>query len=118
MTLKWFHQSLAEGRWFTLTLAEQLGNIGSEIHRAIRARGDTARFDNAVGRAFELFYLTLSDDRWRFRRKEIARAKELFCDALSGGVEYNTTLEDLDKYFFHFAVAARLERERKMLARQ
>ena len=31
------HQSLAEGRWFTLSLAEQLANIGSEVSRAIRS---------------------------------------------------------------------------------
>jgi hypothetical protein len=52
----------------------------------------------------------LSDKRWKSRLKELARAKELFCDALLGGVEYGTTLEDLDKYFFQFAMAARLNR--------
>ncbi len=109
MTTQFFHKSLAEGRWFTLSLAEQLGNIGSEVNRAIRARGDQCKFDHAVSRALELFYLTLSDDRWRNRRKELARAKELFCAAVLGSEEYCTTLEDLDKYFFQFAMAARLK---------
>lgn len=88
------------------TLAEQLGNIGSEVSRAIKARSDQKRFDGAVDRALELFDLTLADPRWRKRLKEIARARELFCDAILGG-EYGTTLEDLDKYFFYFALAAR-----------
>jgi hypothetical protein len=104
------HQSLAAGRWFTFSLAEQLGNIGSEIHRAIRARGDVKRYDSAVLRAFELFDLTLSDARWRKRLKEIARARELFCDAISGSSEYGTTLEDLNTYFTYFALAARSNR--------
>lgn len=102
-----FHASLAEGRWFTLSLSEQLANIGSEVHRVVRARDDQSRFDHAVERALELFILTLSDNRWRFRRKELARAKELFCAAVAGSQEYHTSLEDLDKYFFHFALAAR-----------
>lgn len=105
-----FHSSLAEGRWFTFSLAEQLGNIGSEVSRCIRARGDDKRFEGAVFRALELFDLTLSDPRWRKRLKEIARARELFCDAIQDGKEYGTTLEDLDKYFYYFAFAARTNR--------
>lgn len=102
------HKSLAEGRWFQLSLAEQLGNIGSEISRAIKARGDEKRYDAAIDRAFELFYLTIEDPRWRKRLKEICRARELFCDAILGGQEYGSTLEDLDRYFMQFAIAARL----------
>ena len=32
---KALHQSLAAGRWFELSLAEQLGNVGSEVGRAL-----------------------------------------------------------------------------------
>jgi hypothetical protein len=110
MTSTFQHQSLASGRWFSLSLAEQLGNIGSEVSRAIRARGDDKRFEGAVVRALELFDLTLSDPRWRKRLKEIARAREVFCYAVNGSSEYNTTLEDLDKYFLYFALAARSNR--------
>jgi hypothetical protein len=103
------HPSLAEGRWFTLTLCEQLGNIGSEVYRAIRAGNDTIRYDLAVTRALELFDLTLADPRWRAQKrlKEIARARELFCDSAWGTCEYQTSLEDLDTYFTYFALAAR-----------
>jgi hypothetical protein len=107
MTTEFQHQSLAAGKWFTLSLAEQLGNIGSEVNRTIRARGDKNRYDNAVIRALELFDLTLSDTRWRTRLKEIARAREIFCDAAWGSSEYGTSLEDLNIYFFQFALAAR-----------
>jgi hypothetical protein len=104
------HQSLPEGRWFTFSLAEPLGNTGSEVNRVIQARADAKRFDSAVVRALELFDLTLSDSRWRKRLKEIARAREVFCDAAYGHSEYNTTLEDLNTYFFYFALAARSNR--------
>ncbi len=104
------HQTLAAGRWYEFSLAEQLGNIGSEVSRAIRARGDEKRFENAIFRALELFDLTISDKRWRKRLKELTRARELFCSAVYGNIEFDTSLEDLDKYFFTFALAARLKR--------
>lgn len=101
------HPSLAAGRWFQLSLAEQLGNIGSEVSRAMRSQGDEKRFENAVLRALELFSLTIQDPRWRKRLKELTRARELFCDAVYGGVEYGTSFEDLDRYFTYFGIAAR-----------
>jgi hypothetical protein len=107
MTVNFQHQSLAAGRWSNFSLAEQLGNIGSEVGRASRARDDEKRFNGAVTRALELFDLTISDPRWRKRLKEIARARELFCAAVFGGNEYGTSLEDLDNYFYYFAFAAR-----------
>ena len=64
----------------------------------------------AFERALELLDLTLADPRWRDRLREIARARELLCDAATGGREYGTTLEDLDRYFLAFAVAARARR--------
>jgi hypothetical protein len=104
------HQELAQGRWFTLPFLEQMGNIGSEVGRAANAQGkDETRFRGAVERALELFDLTLADARWikRKRLKEIARARELFCNAVYGNTEYNTSLQDLDRYFMQFAFAAR-----------
>ena len=103
------HQSLASGRWQQLSLPEQLGNIGSEISRAAKWQGrDKEIFENTVDRALELFDLTLDDPRWKSRLREIARARELFCDIIFGDKKYKTSLEDLDKYFTQFALAARL----------
>ena len=102
------HKNLAKGDWQKLSLIEQLGNIGSEIHRTILWRGkDEKLFENATLRALELSDLTLEDFRWQNRLREIARARELFCDAIYGNNEYKTTLEDLDRYFFQFAFLAR-----------
>jgi hypothetical protein len=87
-------------------------NIGSEVHRTILHRNKTDQFWNTVTRALELFELTLDDPRWRImnRLREIARAKELYCAAVLDSNQYNTTLEDLDKYFMYFACQARADR--------
>ncbi len=104
------HESQAAGKWHTLSLAEQMGNIGSEVGRAARASGDVVRFEGAVTRAFELIDLTINDARWNKRLKELVRVREVFGDAISGTQLYNTTVEDLDRYFYHFAFAARANR--------
>ena len=59
------HVALAAGRWHTMTLAEQLGNVGSEVSRAVRAKGqgNEGRMNAALGRALELFDLTAADPR-------------------------------------------------------
>lgn len=103
------HRELAEGRWHTFTLAEQMGNIGSEVSRARLSQGkDQERFLAARDRALELFDLTLMDPRWRHGRiREIGRARETFCDAVFGGKEYGSTLDGIQKYFDQFALAAR-----------
>jgi hypothetical protein len=105
------HPELAAGRWATFTLAEQLGNVGSEVGRMRRAQGrDERALAGAFERALELLDLTLADPRWRDRLREIARAREFLCAAATGGGEYGTTLEDLDRHFLAFAVAARAGR--------
>jgi hypothetical protein len=105
------HRELAAGRWGRLSLVEQLANVGAEVGRMLRWRGRDERLAaGAFERALELLDLTLADRRWQGRLKEIARARELLCHAAGGGPEYGTTLEDLDRYFLAFAVAARKRR--------
>ena len=105
------HRELAAGGWGKFSLAEQLANVGSEVGRMRRWRGRDDRLATAAfDRALELLDLTLADPRWRDRLREIARARELLCDAAMGGTEYGGTLEDLDRYFLAFVVAARKAR--------
>ena len=98
--------------WFKLSLPEQLGNIGSEVARALRWREKNARphFEKATERALELFCLTLSDSRWRDRAKEIARAREVTADFFYGDNQYNCDATRLNRYFMQFALAARLHK--------
>jgi len=106
------HDSLAAGRWSQMTLMEQLGNVGSEADRAIRAHaaGRAARFEAALGRALELFDLTAADERWSgHRRREILRAREEFCRLFFGDPPPGSA-DGLSRYFLYFAVAARRTR--------
>ena len=104
------HPSLAAGRWQSLSLMEQLANIGSEVDRAIRAHAQARqdRFVRAFDRALELFDLTASDSRWPLhRRREILRAREQFCRVFFDEAAEPDLAEYLAKYFLQFAVAAR-----------
>jgi hypothetical protein len=51
---EWQHTDSVRGRWQRLTLAEQFGNIGSEISRAARSgpapSNSRATFASACGR--------------------------------------------------------------------
>jgi hypothetical protein len=107
------HPGLANGRWWTLTLAEQLANAGADVGRAVRAKqdGDQARFDAALDRALELLDLTLEDTRWSGPRlREIARTREVVLDFLVGDNIYGSTPELIDAYFLAYAMAARRNR--------
>lgn len=105
------HRELAAGRWHTLPLAEQLGNVGSEVSRAVKWRGRNAKLaENACARALELIDLTLADPRLReypSRLREIARAREVVVDYVAGDNEYRSTDATLQQYFDAFAIAAR-----------
>lgn len=110
MTVPAMHAGLANGRWHTMPLVTQLANVGSEVDRAIRAHehGNSDRWTSAFARALELFDLTATDDRWRgHRRREILRARELFCGIFYAMPPVSADADFLRKYFLEFAVAAR-----------
>src|SRR3989344_5386531 len=96
------HRDLANGRWQTLSLPEQLANIGSEVGRAInwKSKGDREQGEKALERGLELFDLSLQDSRWNYPKlKEIARAREVVCDFLAGDNEYGCDEKFLNDYF-------------------
>ena len=105
------HVGLAAGRWSRMTLLEQFANIGSEVGRAVNAKstGNVPRLNAAVDRALELFDLTLADVRWRGRRREICRAREVVCDFLVGDNAFRSTAASLDAYFLVFMTVARAD---------
>ena len=102
-------------RWCTFSLAEQMGNIGSEVSRALKWRArNTALAQGAVERAVELIDLTLDDPRIREsaeRLREICRLREVVLDFLVGTNCYGSTDASLRRYFDVFAVAAARSRK-------
>lgn len=110
ITKEYQHKNLAAGGWQKLSLAEQLGNIGSETNRAFNWSGKDEKLkEAAIFRALELIDLTISDPRWRHRLKEIVRLREILCDTIFGDKNYKTTLEDLNKYLLNFAMASKIK---------
>ena len=108
------HKDLAAGRWFKLSLIEQLANIGSDIIRTIewKKKGDPTLSQQAFERALELIDLTIADPKNKGRLKEIVRSREALVDHFVYDNEYNTTDEIWYNYFFDFNYAAALQRGR------
>lgn len=110
MTAGAVHSSGLAARWHSMPLSEQMGNIGSEVERAIRAHtaGRSARFEAASTRALELFDLTAQDERWRgHRRREILRARSEFCTLFWDESVSPESAAGLGRYFLQFAVLSR-----------
>ena len=102
------HQEQALGAWQRRSLVDQLANVGSEVGRVRKWQGRNPELcERAFVRALELLDLTIADPRWTGRRKELTRVRTFLCDAMDGGKEHGSTLQDLDRYFLAFAVAAR-----------
>src|SRR6185436_2038839 len=113
------HPDLAAGRWLELSLANQLGNVGSEYERALnwKQRGDRDHFESAFARLLELLDLTIADPRWRNHRlKELTRLREVICDELYNEVSEFIHPSDLRQYFLYFGILARSERDKMVEA--
>jgi len=88
---------------------EQLGNIGSEVERALKGmeKGDQNSLGSAAARALELFDLTIADPRLRGRLREITRLREVVCDYLFGQNQYGSSSARLRQDFLYYGIAAR-----------
>lgn len=103
------HKNLEEKKWFSLTLPEQLGNVGSEYGRALswKKKENTEFFDKAFVRALELMDLTLSDFRWKgLRLRELCRLRNAICYELTSKNVLPSS-QNLEKYFLQFGILAR-----------
>jgi len=103
------HKNLAAGRWETMSLAEQLANVGSEFERVWhwRSKGEKKISQNAADRMLELIDLTINDKRWHSSRlNELTRLREELCRELLR-VEKKIAPQDLQNYFLAFALVAR-----------
>ena len=97
---------MSEERWHQKTLSWQLGNIGSEIVRAInrQQKGDTEGTQGALERALELLDFTLSDKNNINKIKEIVRLREVLACIYVGSDYYQMTLQDIQNYLLPFAL--------------
>jgi hypothetical protein len=96
-------------KWASMDIFNQMGNIGSEVGRAIMAKrqGDEQRTNSAIKRALDLFDATTEDlvQKKSPRVKEVLRAKDQF---LSLFFDDNfSDADDIERYFMQYAIAAR-----------
>lgn len=108
------HKQLASGRWFELSLIEQLANVGSDIERTIqwKKKGNVAYSKKAFERVLELLDLTIADSKNKKRLKELLRVREALIDYFVFDNEYASTDESWQNYFFCFNYAAALKKGR------
>ena len=102
------HKELYGGRWGEMSLAEQMGNIGSEVSRALnwkkKGREDMSR--RAFERAIELIDMTVSSVRGYPRFKELCRVREALVDFFCGTNKFCSSEKLWRNYFDHFVFLA------------
>jgi hypothetical protein len=97
---------VSEERWAALTLDDQIGNLGTDVARAVRAKVSGAEKRLAMWLAIVRteFEMTVEDPRWELERAEIERQRSRVEDFLTGPNHHGLTPESLDAYFYPFAV--------------
>ncbi len=108
------HKDLAEGGWDVLSFDLQMGNLGSEVSRALKwFRKNENRFQASFERALELFDLTIESatkdtaSRRAGKLKEVCRAREEFCDYFVGNNSWGTDPAKMMRYYDQFAMRGR-----------
>ena len=93
-------------KWSKLLLAQQMGNIGSEVQRAFgwQERGDEDQKEKSINRFLDLIDLSLIDKRWQKRCWEICRMREVLCDYFLAGNSFGNSFQNLINYFNNFAL--------------
>ncbi|MEX1997516.1 MAG: hypothetical protein WEA04_02450 [Candidatus Andersenbacteria bacterium] len=96
--------------WEKMSLAEQLGNVGSDYERALRwkEKNQPLLFKNAAARTLEQLDRTLTNPKLLpVRRREIARLRDEVCSVLFENEKATQSSRGLQKYFLSMATLAR-----------
>jgi hypothetical protein len=97
-------------RWAQFDIFDQMGNIGSEVGRTIKAwrNNDQVRFTGALKRALDLFEATIDvlNSQHSGRIREVLVAREQFLNLFFGQAPSGDE-QKIEKYFMEFAVASR-----------
>lgn len=91
---------LAE-RWFSLSLVEQMVNIGNEVRRAVRFDNDAQRKRAFVDKAVEYTRLSMSDPK----NARIVPELEICCEVLNDYADrhvLNCSKEQICSYYDKF----------------
>ena len=104
---------MAAGRWFEMTLMEQLANVGCDVSLTIswKKKDDLELSQQAFARALELLDLTIADPKYKNTGslKELITMRELLVDYFKGENVYGSTDALWENYFYRFNYAAALQ---------
>ena len=106
---------ITNGRWQKMEFASQMGNIGSEVSRALSAKekNKNQRMNSAIDRALELFDSSISacqnfpEDTGKL--KELLYAREEFCSFFFDGTEIDVDPIKMQRYYDQFVSLIRKE---------
>lgn len=99
---------ITNGRWQQMDFAMQMGNIGSEISRALSAKqkNKEKRMNSAIDRALELFDSSIAacqdfpEDNGKL--KELLYGREEFCSYFFHGTEIIVDPVKMQRYYDQF----------------
>ena len=91
-------------RWFSMPVAVQISNIGSEVNRAIKYKNqqEPEKAERFMNKSIQLLEMTKQDPKNRHRIQEFEFAIEELLDYFIGNNIYGTTDEKLKKYYDAF----------------
>jgi hypothetical protein len=100
-------------RWEKLNFFEQMGNISSEVGRAIIAHrnGNEMRKNRAIDRAIDLFSATVEVNIGTpnsYRLKEVLRARDEFLRLFFDNT-FDHDAINIERYFMNFAFMVRAD---------
>ena len=108
--MNYVHSEQTRQDWSNHPITYQMGNIGSEVSRALKwtVKNNQTRADKAIDRALELFDLTIADNvNNHARLTELLKAREEFCDYFFNNNTYHTDPFKMQKYYDGFVIMFR-----------
>jgi len=106
------HHDLSQEQWNSISIIDQMANIGTDVGRAINwAEKDKNKSNAACERAIELLDLTISDPKNTDHLKELCRVREIVTSYFYADGAYGYTADSLNDYFTYYAYASAAVRE-------
>jgi hypothetical protein len=86
------HKNLSENKWFDYSEGQQILMIANELNRAKNwiLKKNTDNVNLCYERAFELADLTISDPKWKGKRRELLRFREYLAEQYDAEIKNST----------------------------
>lgn len=100
-----YHINITLEKWNSLPFLKRMGNIGSEVIRAIKWKNKCLKdADLAFLRSLELFDITIDSELTKSQLKEVCRAREFWVDFYKYNNDSKTDSIFWENYFNYLTV--------------